>query len=852
MSAGGDKQIRFTFAVDQRSVEVARGAIRQLTSEVKILVETMSRAGSSMQGLGGGLLGGVSMKGGNVNASQQSTMKGGSVLTQGIAADAKALSTSAKVGSDAMRQMTSSVKSGLTDQISAIQRLKSELNTLDNAYRKMGGGINWGSNRGGMGAERGSNRLDARDTYNRMAEAEISHATATAANTYSSIGPNQKIVNRGGIDMVVDTDGPGLWSRMKTRGDAALSGAGAMMSRGAGLAGAGAGVFYAGVSAYDASVNAPRELRSETANFGLWQMMNNQRQRAEVNSAYGALGWKVKNDLVARFAMGRIGLGGPVGTVSEGREHLLTEANNLQTSVLGGAKDTSTRLWNRYTQWGANFRHGIAPSVFDAADPANNIPQGESNKLGHDKAQALAAMPGKLAGLTNERYDNAVKQISVSDQNYLNQLSSTFQSRLSAQSAARTTNAALSGMGTVFSADEVNSMRAQLGQVAGGQFMGRAASILGLQAGGMNGAAGIYGSAAQFGGGDAFMKSIASASSMTGQKGYVDVAASGQIGQMIAQEMMMNGRATPRAMQGMLGATGAMGGNLLAAGQIQRGYGQAGAVGAGATSPMQMALNTIAASQMSSSLYGGQYLQSLTPAEEMDVMRGGAVPGQFGGDAKAGGNIAAYVNQRNARSFFGYRRGKGAGADADALVDEIRSSGDFYGTAKSHITGGSSAERSASLKALAYTLGKAQAAGRGKFGSGDIAVSQAMEMIELAKNPEIIATITGGHVGATGDKMSRAEKKRQDQLLEEAEKGMHKLYADHPEYFDKFTPEQLKAIGALDTVGSGNIDQAADAAAKALQALASSWRSEHGGSPTKGSAPSAPSKPSAKPSHHKK
>jgi hypothetical protein len=131
----GDKQVKFTFAVDQRSLGAAKQAIASLTSEVKKLVETMARAGQGVSLGGRHWLGGVSSSR-PAQSRRSSPRSRAAALTQGIAADAKALS-GPRASTDALGQITRAMRSNFSGQISEIEKLKRELAGLESQYERL-------------------------------------------------------------------------------------------------------------------------------------------------------------------------------------------------------------------------------------------------------------------------------------------------------------------------------------------------------------------------------------------------------------------------------------------------------------------------------------------------------------------------------------------------------------------------------------------------------------------------------------------------------------------------------------------------------------------------------------------
>jgi len=128
------KQIKFQFVVDQ-------GSAREVTRVLDEMIKKAQELGKALQG-GGGLLGGV--RAGTGTPSPQSTLagKGGAgsqqtSISKSVLENANAFKTFGTAGSQAMKGLTESLRSGIKDQISQIRSLEERLKAASGLYENL-------------------------------------------------------------------------------------------------------------------------------------------------------------------------------------------------------------------------------------------------------------------------------------------------------------------------------------------------------------------------------------------------------------------------------------------------------------------------------------------------------------------------------------------------------------------------------------------------------------------------------------------------------------------------------------------------------------------------------------------
>lgn len=696
-----DKAITFSFKVDQRSLEQTKNAIRQLTAEVKILVETMARAGSAMGGLGGGsprgLFGGASgSKAGSGGGGAQTTIRSGSVLTDGITNDAKGLSIVARAGVDAMKQMTSGVSQSVTGQVREIERLKNSLKDLNVEYQKFSGGPPGG---GGSGFGRQDYSSDiARKMVgvrNEIAMNEVAHAKTAGGGGFVGLG--QQIVTRGGIDLVV--------------GAGAAASGGFFAGAGMKLLGAGVAVT-GGMKAYDAAVRAMTS--QEAANVG--QQLNERQQTMGRQAAFGQVfggtsqaiyggsissGWALAKAMRDQGLMKSLGMGEARdralqlkqgyagGGSSSSLLHFSDDMSALSTVGFGGI------MKQAYQRQANNLRYG-----FDWINGFGNPEIKSTAKQTYDTKDEIAFQVAKR-NLSVERVQElsqGAANIKQSDPRF-----SEMMDRIYGEAGGRVSGGRVGGFGggTIkkgpyagydaqdvmeasltrqgFSFGEEMGRRRGMGGIAGWGLRGALGGGAGLSAaaGGMTGIENLMGLGEQFGGIGGGGRLYNAAQKGIGSGG-MDVTAGSNLYAALAESAKSSGQfgfgmSFQPALEGLasMGVTGSTGGDMMRSKMLAAGMGGWNSQLNGGIDPLQMALNVSAAntSMSGKSWMSKKGVMDLGSTAMLSILRGGEknMPQELK-DLRVGvGDVRAY-HLASQRQMFARVVPSSFGADTPAGI----------------------------------------------------------------------------------------------------------------------------------------------------------------------------------------
>lgn len=797
MSGAGDKQIKFTFAVDQRSMETARSAIRQLTSEIKTLVETMSRAGSGISGMGGGgmgggggLFGGMTGRQGGVNPSQQATVKGATSLpAQGIAADARALSQMAKAGTDAIRQMTGGLREGVQGQVQQIEQLKRSLRDLNAEYAKMAKGGQAGGAYGGM------IQGQMRDVQNQLASAEINQGRAGLGGGF--VGSGMKVVNRGGVDMVEPDDKRSWFRRLSDRFDNAQSGGG-QGGGGGGIVGmiqkaAPVAAAAAFVKGWDTATTAMQSAEQANVHQQLNQYAWASERRATFGDIFGGTamairggniskGWAMAkalrsnaamesiNDVASRKRMIALETGYNAG-LGENPTGGMGVMGALMGPLAGGLLQHGTfgasagQMKQNLANFGRYFINepggggieggGVRGGTRTGYDTAEQI---EYNKRQQDmsmeRAKAVAEEANRIAranpwyaGSLDRVYGEAQGRVSLGRQGgysggvdprtHLDRLD-VLEARLTAQ-----------GYGT----GEYMGARRSLGQTAGWGARGALGTRgLSMGYGGLQGVEQLFNVGAQFGaGGNQFINAV---QGTIGRHG-MDVTAGGQLAQAYASSMMgsgqfgfgMNGVAGLQGLAAM-GATGSPGGDMRMSRMLQAGLGAYGSELSGGIDPLQGALNPSAAvvGMPGQAWAGKNAVMKLSPEAMLDILRSGRVPSYLTALGVGYDDVKSYHDAQQKTVFSrNFGREFNSGSAAGGALEGIQGmGGDWVGYVRQQMKG--KKMTSANLEEALTPLSAVLAQGTGmspEASMGDL-------MAQLAGEKDFAPGLRGGGAHAAG------------------------------------------------------------------------------------------------------
>lgn len=769
----GDKTLKLGVGIDTQAFAHARGAIRQLTTELKQLVDVMNQArgggGLGSAGGSGGLFGGFSSNRGGNNPGQQAVRGGLGMggIAAGIMGDAKALTQVADAGTKAMRNMTQGAKGSITDQIQNLERLRRTVTDLSKAYEQLQVRATLPNGAPSPSAAFGMNQTGAAlaAARSQLSAADANQLFAQSAAVYGQGGP--KIVNRGGIDYYDDGSGPGpgrarrAWNFMNQAlpGSGAAGSAWSWMRSTAAAVAAPVGIIAGGYEA------ANRALVARDSGLAGYALQGGQygalQSRAGISQAYGGIGLGTRRDVNTALAVGGL-------TPTDLRSALGPEAYQAMVQ-------------RAYAGTGNTGSIGQAgKDIYDAAGNALSNLTGSSGATANPQLMrqlqmdlASQKIPAEQAQRLNEIVQAKLQSQSVIESTYRNEFAAQHLGRMGLMRSFGAggggvvgkegdlfygNRAQLAGFGSAFTASEVAGARAQLRGAAGARYQGGAMGILGYQAGGLGNAAELYGAAAGYGSPGGFLSALSAGSSMSGAQGLVDVTAAGQVGGLYAGgmtggDMFTSGRA---GLQGLMSTTAALGGDLRAARATAGGFSQLGAYGAGSTDRLQQAINVLSSVRAApGSLYAQEALRNMSPAQRLDLMRqinsgNETIPEELRVQGVTAGGLKAYGKNRESLLFSRYVTGQGS-PEMEAAVKGVRSKG-----LTGYLHGFSGAGLSSQITALGAAYSHA--------GGGSLEQSRAMIAQLAAEDPTLFKALKGGGIGDPARLTAEAEFKRnQDQ-----------------------------------------------------------------------------------------
>lgn len=688
MSDQRDKAIRFTFAVDQQSLGVAKNAIKQLTAEVKSLVDTMGRAGGLS---GAGVLGGISNKtpgAGGFSAARETALKVGSPLTAGVASDARAMAGLAKASNDALSQMTRSLKSNFSGQVSEIERLKREIGSLESQYERLGRVAESVRDRGGsMGRVNSAMVGNEVSRSSLQAQMEGHIAARDAGMADSQVGAQQP-ANTGMVRGFVNS------FRGKDGGFDVMG----LMRSGMAMAAPAAAL----------KVLIDQSNRSEVTN-AQYQVAVGMRQfgvMSRIGGSVGGLGMSIRGgDLASSMIFMNEASKGTFGgrlALDAQRARLMQDQAGQSATVGQTASRAGDAMGRGFSKYVVGLNDYLAGGLDKISPTLGNLGRSRNghvddlraiNALTREnleaeqpavKAEEMADIVAKLrasnpkwATLTNQTYGEGMSRISLARMGGLGLGVDprTGRTRLSEFEA----RALASG----YDPGAVAGARASLGSEAGRGLMGAGQYMLGLQLGGLGNAGSLYGTGAQFGSGggsiaaNAFMKAVQSGIG----RGGVDVTAGSQLAGLVASGMTggnFSGSNGFGAMQAMMAAgfTGTTGGDMRMARVLGAGMGEYGRNLSGQTDPLQQGINVLAATHSGASgWYARKALMGMDPTQMVDALRSGKLPGYLADQGLTMGNLQNYNNFRNQYAFSRYIAEEGGNSAVAQAVSGVRGAG---------------------------------------------------------------------------------------------------------------------------------------------------------------------------------
>jgi hypothetical protein len=762
--SNGDKQIKFTFAVDQRTLETARAAIKALTSDIKTLVETMSRAGAGMGTLGqGGLFGGMSGKAGGINPAQQATIKGGSVMTQGIAADAKALSSSARLGIDAIRNMTTGLRDGVLGQVREIERLKSSLKDLNAEYERMGKGGPGGSTRISPGYLAEMNHA-RQSLQNAIDNHEVSYSRSRGGLHVEGFAEQgTKRVN--GIDMVTNAAGNVV---TPPNGPGAMAYAPGVK----GLAMA----LLAGIGTTSMLANRANQAEVGNAEYGLNVGMRGLANKARIGSSVGQLGMSIRGgDLASSMAYSYLERTGTLGSrdgLGTDRERMIQEKSGLSS--------TPGQLGARAMDWigrdiSATQRGLGGNKLMSASSMAEaNLRAEQSAVISEEKAKMvrdLVASSPKHAAFLNQAVSEAFGDIGMARTGGIGLgLNKTGTNTVLAEFKSRANKSGYSG-------EAWAGAMASAAPTTGYGLRGFGIQSLGLGLGGFGNANQVFAAGSQFGGGGrAGGQGLVNAVQHGIGRGGMDISAGSSLAGTAAGMMTggnfygSNGQAF---MSGLMdvGTTGSVGGDMRMSRVMGAGLNEYGRSLSGQTDALQGGINMLSANASGAGgWYAKKALMTMDPALMLEIQRTGVVPQHLRDLGVTMDMVRDYNKTRNQFSFSRYMDEEGQGTAVGAAVAGVKAAGGVaeYMKQKGLTIHSKEGQR------LIEQLGSARMMTMG----GNIETNQGAILAELSGDKALAPGRHGHGAGAVGIKgtIQGAEAERQAKLQEEAGEFFAKNY----------------------------------------------------------------------------
>lgn len=745
MSSDENRQIKLTVSVEAQKLDLAKQGLRDLTALAKTFVDTLNSAK-----LPGGLFGGAtatsnrstSSSGTGPRGAGQTATVGLGGLASGVSSEVKMIGDVVRASEEAIRRMTTGVGTALQTQSRQVREAAGVIRDLERGWRDL-------ADAAGVASAITGSPQARRQGGIREYGAGSMRAQGGTAPTYEGLAQYDGVAKFG----------PGGWYTRAGIISAGVTAGMALLNQGQNLA-----VDYRGYQSQEVLQGGFDAIRRAA---GVQQGLGGLGVRGlyDVNVAHAirtlsptvrhAILSQETRDALREQADQRAGDTHTVAATARGLKEKFGYDINRTLGAVGNARG----FWGSVQAFGSsalqNLREDVLPesvSVFGHKIPLGGAPYARDFHTSAELKGERERGDAVTVGVT-ERLNEA---INLQLQKY-NPLFAGFKSEVAGDAMGRMAQARLARMGTsaaqrlgegsTWSSAEVAGMMGQLGQVAGGQFMGQAQNVLGLQAGGLSNAAGILGAFGGYGSGTGALDLLRGASTMHFRPGgsLLDVAASNQIGSFYGQAMQSGAMFTSGegGLDAMLGAGSILGGDLRSARAAQGGLGAFGAAMGGAGSdPLHRAIGTLAASDaFGGDPYAIATFQGLSSAQKLDLMAQIA-SGKITKDddlppsLRAGGltvqGLRATFQKSMALTFANYNTRWGDRATAEA-VERWRASGGnpsllFQGLDR------------AGKRALAQRLGTALSLSTGGAENAEHATAAILEMAGV-RAPK------GGHVG---------------------------------------------------------------------------------------------------------
>ena len=653
-----DKSIKFSFAIDKRSLQEVKTGISELTAAVKTLVETAERAGQALRGLGGGrgLMGGVSGKTGGINASQESTMKGGGMFTQGIASDAANLTKMARVGSDALRGLTAAVKSNFSGQASEVIALERSLEKLESRYTRLKSVADVGGakTQGHIQSQMISTEIErdaVRAQIGGHMEARAARDAASQVMGGDDGAPPPSFYSRA-RKALWGSKPQGMWGQLAAMGEENVGWGG---TASLGVLGAGGMVAAAGMAGYkignqivqtaNAFSGGARDDRSALLRYETAQPLLGLQQQARIGGVFGGMGLELMQDGAGKAVAIEQALRSSAvrDYFSTHYQDKIKEAIDMETrqdgSFASSNESAEAEGWQRFRAWATGGpTDTVTQNRMDQMMRKTMLSAENAEMFGGVVGNIMQAAPTNFA-MIQQAYSGApgfasmLRQSGVGGQGGRmvaanNLYGLTYDPSIPvSQSAATLAAKAGNYMGKYgYSLEQGLGLESEYGAVAGRGARGAGPSLNVLREGGLGNAFQLGAAGVSYGGAG-FMRAVQGSIG----SGGADITAGGSIAGIIAAEMMSgnyrgNGGGAVSQLLGWAGPQGtgdSTGASMRMANTISKGYGSAGGALGGKYSPLQQAMYWANANAvMPGNVYGANELAGMSWGERLDLETG--------------------------------------------------------------------------------------------------------------------------------------------------------------------------------------------------------------------------------------
>lgn len=850
--ADGQKELRYRFSVDDKSVEQVIRAISRIRVEAERMVSSLSQTGAGIVngfnkvgGPGSGFSAGAMSQGAGRGAPGGGSGGFGSgmatALTRTLVDNKNLIKSIASDSKDAARVMREALNDSIGKQKQKVDELKKSVTGLAAEYKRLKdvqSGMDFQTGYGDAAIQKTGDRLGS-------TSAELMKAKDALKKLQGMDGA----AGKGGFMNWLTTYQAGTGPVGK-----AVSGVAGAFGLSPSMLGAlgPIGAVYGAARVYDGVSTAMQGVRQGNMANYLQLQMDPFERRAIYGQTFGQLGMAAHGGDIARlYAMRAVAnraefrkYFGTNGDVA--RQTLLARKNGL---VTGGDGDVD-----------GDFRLSTMKSrvMSKAGAGLTGIAYGDDFGMGHDtqadinfnrgmanmdaeKAQAYTRMVEQtvasnpyLSSVFNGAYSGAVGRLGAMRAAGIGGTSNRFWRSatgnvvgldvIDSQNQRMTRNPYIdwaSGMMKAgYTEGEGAQMRQAVAAAAGRGLMGAGgAGMLSMQYGGLSNVAQLFGAGSQFGNGNAFLGTVQHGIG----RGGMDVTAGSQVAGLVAAAMTSGnfmGSDGRGLMEGMLsaGSTGNTGGDMRMARMLQSGFGEYGRNLSGGTDGLQQGINMLAANSAlgGRGWYAKKALMSVDPGVMLQMLRTGKVPQYLADQGVDIGGAREYNRYRNQFAFSRYIDAEGGGSATAHAVAGVKQAGSVG--AYLHQLFGKSGGTAKQRERVLNQLGSARMATEGGSLEGNIGALYA----EIAGD----STLTRGlKAGGAHDPVGKDDPRRKvlASMADEMINGEKTLLQNLKE-FTTLVKDAPKNAVALDDItsklvsGADNFDKALTAVGNSLMA----------------------------------